>query len=312
MAPGPSSATQSRPLSGLHLLLTYECNYECDHCFVWGGPSQKGTMDTTVIEHILDEAEALGTIQWIYFEGGEPFLYYDDLLHGVRDAKRRGFNVGVVSNAYWAASDDDAAERLQPLAGLIDDLTLSSDGYHSSDQGVNYPDIARRAASRLGVPVDFISVAEPEAADVPGAAGKLPPGESAVLYRGRAAALLAARAGETYWQQLAACPWEDLRHPDRVHIDPLGNLHVCQGISIGNLMEKPLAKIVADYDPDEHPIVGPLLAGGPAELVRRYGLAHLDAYADHCHLCYESRRALRHRFPKELAPDQMYGVGAQT
>ncbi len=27
-------------LTGLHLLLTYKCIYECDHCFVWGSPRQ--------------------------------------------------------------------------------------------------------------------------------------------------------------------------------------------------------------------------------------------------------------------------------
>jgi len=27
-------------LSSLHVLLTYQCNYECDHCFVWGSPRQ--------------------------------------------------------------------------------------------------------------------------------------------------------------------------------------------------------------------------------------------------------------------------------
>jgi hypothetical protein len=50
-----------------------------------------------------------------------------------------------------------------------------------------------------------------------------------------------------------------------------------------------------------------LLDGGPVELVRRYDLAHEDGYADHCHLCYESRRALRPRFTDELTPDQVYG-----
>ncbi len=31
-------------LTGLHLLLTYRCDSECDHCFAWGGPGQEGTM----------------------------------------------------------------------------------------------------------------------------------------------------------------------------------------------------------------------------------------------------------------------------
>ena len=87
MAPDSPKEIQSGPLSGLHLLLTYECNYECDHCFVWGGPSQSGTMTVETIEHILGEAEALGTIEWIYFEGGEAFLYYQILRRGIRSAK---------------------------------------------------------------------------------------------------------------------------------------------------------------------------------------------------------------------------------
>ncbi len=296
------------PLSGLHLLLTYECNYECDHCFVWGGPSQSGTMTAESIEHILAEATATGTIKWIYFEGGEAFLYYPLLCSGARKAKERGFSVGIVTNAYWATTHTDAMEWLKPFAGLIDDLSISSDVYHGGSEGSKYPDIARGAAKQLGIPVDFISVAQPGDAEVAGAAGTLPAGESAVLYRGRAAELLASRVGTKPWEEFTECPWEDLRSPDRVHVDPFGNLHICQGISIGNMLEHPLAEIMAGYDPDAHPIVGPLLAGGPAEIARRYKLDHEDGYADHCHLCYTMRCALRERFPEVLTPDQMYGT----
>lgn len=297
----------SKPLSGLHLLLTYECNHECDHCFVWGAPSQRGTMTVEAIEHILVEATALGTIEWIYFEGGEAFLYYPILRSGIVAARERGFNVGIVSNAYWATTDADAMKWLEPLAGSIDDLSISSDVYHGGDEGSEYPEIARRVAQRLGIPVDFICIARPEATDVPGVAGTLPAGESAVLYRGRAAEVLASRVATKPWERFDECPWENLRHPDRIHVDPFGNLHICQGISIGNILERPLAEITAGYEPDEHPIVGPLLAGGPAEIVRRYDMPHQDGYADHCHLCYKMRCALRARFPDVLLPDQMYG-----
>ncbi|MCP4301467.1 MAG: hypothetical protein GY783_12840 [Gammaproteobacteria bacterium] len=264
------------------------------------------TVDT--IEHILGQAEALGSIEWIYFEGGEAFLYYAILDAGIRLAKESGFKVGIVSNAYWATADTDAIKWLQPFAGLVDDLSISSDAYHGSDASPSHPEIARRAAQQLGIPVDFISVAEPEAADACGAAGQLPAGESAVLFRGRAADVLASRVAAKSWEQFAECPWENLREPERVHVDPFGNLHICQGISIGNLLQRPLSEIMADYDADDHPIVGPLLAGGPAEIVRRYDLAHDDEYADHCHLCYKSRCALRQRFPNVLTPDQMYGT----
>jgi len=307
MVVAASSSISSPPLSGLHLLLTYQCTFECDHCFVWGGPFQTGTMTLDIIDRILDQAGLLGTIEWIYFEGGEAFLYYAILKSGVLRAKERGFKVGIVTNAYWANSEGDALEWLRPLAGSIDDLSISSDSYHGSGDGYTNAETARTAARRLDIPVDFISIAEPEASDVSSAAGTLPAGESAVLYRGRAAEFLASRVPFIAWQQFANCPWEDLRHPQRVHVDPFGHLHICQGISIGNLLERPLTEIVADFRPDEHPIVGPLLDGGPAEIVRRYELTHEDGYADHCHLCYETRRALRSMFPAELTPDQMYG-----
>lgn len=289
MARDASEEIPSSPLSGLHLLLTYECNYECEHCFVWGGPSQTGTMTLETIEHILTQARALGTVEWIYFEGGEAFLYYQILNAGVRSAKASGFKVGIVTNAYWATADTDAMEWLKPFAGLVDDLSISSDAYHGNDESPEYPETARRVAQQLGIPVDFISV-----------------DDSTVMYRGRAAELLASRVETKPWEQFTECPWEDLREPGRVHVDPFGNLHICQGISMGNLLKRSLTEIMGDYDADDHPIVGPLLAGGPAEIVRRYGLAHEDGYADHCHLCYKSRCALRQRFPEVLTPDQMY------
>jgi hypothetical protein len=77
---------------------------------------------------------------------------------------------------------------------------------------------------------------------------------------------------------------------------------------MGSLFEQPLAELVAAYDPQVHPIVGPLLAGGPVALVERYDVPHEEAYVDACHLCYLAREALRERFPKWLTPDQMYGV----
>ena len=302
-----SASTGFSPLSGLHLLMTYECNYDCDHCFVWGGPAQQGTMTDETIRHILGQAGELGTIEWIYFEGGEAFLNYELLCFGVQLAKELGFKVGVVTNAYWATTHAEAVEWLQPFAGAVEDLSISHDAYHGSVDGPQSTHIARQAAEHLDIPVDFIRVAKPEASDVKGVPGQIPAGESAVLYRGRAAEKLALRVPPKPWQQFTECPWEELRHPERVHVDAFGNLHICQGISIGNLFEHPLTEILRDYNPDTHPIVGPLLAGGPVELVNRYGLPHQPGYADACHLCYLSRCKLRDRFRDILTPDQMYG-----
>lgn len=293
-------------LTGLHLLLSYKCNLACDHCFVWGSPWQQGTMTIANVREILRQGQELGTVTSIYFEGGEPFLYYAVLLTGMREAKAIGYKVGIVSNDYWANDVTDALEWLRPLAGLIDDFSISSDLFHWSADNQRRADNTIAAAQQLDIPIGIISIADPErAAPV---TGQILIGESGIMYRGRAAEQLAPKASQHSWAGFTECPYENLRDPGRVHVDPLGHVHVCQGISMGNMFETPLRDLVVNFDPDAHPITGPLLNGGPAALVTRYDLAHKETYADACHLCYASRAALRDRFPETLAPDQMYGV----
>ena len=295
-------------LSGLHLLLTYECNYECDHCFVWGSPWQTGTMTLDNIRQILAQAVELGTINSIYFEGGEPFLYYPIMLQGIREAVDQGFKVGIVTNSYWATEVDDAFVWLGNLEGLIQDLSVSSDLYHGSEELFRKAQNACQAAEKLEIPIGVISVAQPEVSDAVSAIGQLPPGQSSVMYRGRAAEKLVPLAEKRPWQEYTDCPYEDLREPGRVHLDPLGHVHICQGISLGNVFQTSLKEICELYDPDTHPITSPLLEGGPAEFIRRFDLPYNDGYADACHLCYEARKKLRDRFPDILTPNQMYGV----
>ena len=294
-------------LTGLHFLTTYQCNYECDHCFVWGSPWQNGTMTIQQIREILRQAKDTGTVEWIYYEGGEPFLYYAVLLQVVPEAAEMGFKVGLVSNSYWATSDEDAELWLKPFAGSVQDLSVSSDLYHYDVKLSQQAESATAAAEKLGIPVGVISVAQPEDLNAVGGVGQLPLGDSAVLYHGRAAEKLAPKAAKHPWDQFTECPYEDLREPGRIHVDPLGYLHICQGITIGNLFENPLREICENYDPDSHPITGLLLEAGPVALVRRYDLPHREAYADACELCYEARTQLRAQYPAELAPDQVYG-----
>lgn len=299
-------------LSGLHLLFTYRCLFECDHCFVWGSPRQAGTMTLSKIRRVLDSAEEVDTVEWIYFEGGESFLYYPVVLRGIQAAAAKGYKVGIVTNAYWATDVNDALEWLRPLGELVSDLSISGDLYHGSDENDRRVRNAVAAAERLGIPVATMHIVQPEAMQGTSADVRRPEGEFAVRFRGRAAEKLVAKAGRRPWTEFTTCPCEELRDPDRVHLDPDGHVHVCQGISAGNVFRESLKTICEAYDPDSHPVIGPLLEGGPAELVRRYGLPHEESYADACHLCYEARCALRTRFPDVLTPDQMYGVPEGT
>lgn len=296
-------------LNSLHLMLTYRCDLACAHCFAWGAPTQTGTMTTKQVDRVLKQGRDLGTIGSVYFEGGEPFLSYEVLCRGVTLGKSFGWQTGIVSNGLWAVDRETADRFLAPLATALDQLFLSRDRYHGGPRQSLRVDHARASAERYGITVYEIAVgaAELGASDV--GVGQLPPGESAVMFRGRAAARLARRAPHASWRRFDRCPHEALANPGRVHVDPLGYVHLCQGIALGNVFDTPLAKLFADYRPERHPIVGPLLDGGPIALAQRHAVPHDDAYADACHFCDAVRRQLRERFPELLVPDQMYGVG---
>ena len=291
-------------LSGLHILLTYQCTRECEHCFVWGSPRQRGVLNAGQIEQILNQAKEAG-VESVYFEGGEPFIYYDSLVSGVQTAAGMGLSVGIVSNAYWATSVAKAAECLQPFAGILSDLTVSSDLYHCDEVLSEETQNAIVAAKWLKIPTGMISIAKPDE-DAAQTHGQIKD-QAAVMYRGRAAVMFAPSAEQHPWNEFTQCPHEDLREPGRIHLDPFGNLHICQGIVIGNVFEKPLKEICESYDADAQPICGPLLGAGPVALVSEYNLPHESNYADACDLCYEARLALRGHFPELLKPDPMYG-----
>lgn len=297
-------------LSGLHLLLTTRCLFSCDHCFVWGSPDQQDVFSMAKIREIYKQARALGTVEWIYLEGGEPFLYYPILLQAAREAADLGFRVGIVTNGYWATSKQDALDWLDPFAGIVQDLSVSTDLFHYDELISPQSRHALAAAHELDIPMGTIVCERPEEGMTrTGDQAGEPVEGGAIMYRGRAAVMLAPDKADLSWDGFNKCPHERLDDPGRVHIDPTGEVHLCQGISIGNLFEQPLNRLMENYDPEMHPIVGPLLTSGPTGLVHTYKLQHAEKYADACHLCYDARIQLRDQFPMVLRPDSIYGVG---
>ncbi|NIR87125.1 radical SAM protein [Candidatus Bathyarchaeota archaeon] len=300
-------------LKGVHLLLTYRCDAECDHCFVWGSPSATGVMTFKDALAILSEAKKLDTVNYISIEGGEPFLFYPIMIKAMREALKLGFHVELLSNCYWATSVEDAVEWLLPVAETGNtELSLSSDLFHADSWELEEVKNAVKAAKKLGIPVGVLSVKDPRAkVPCPSEIEGAKVGLSELMYRGRAASKLLQDADKKSWIEFTKCPYEDLENPERVHVDPYGHVHVCQGISIGNALQQPFSEIIRAYDSLSHPIIGLLVKGGPALLVREFDLPHGRFYADGCHLCYDCRLHLKSRFPSILAPGQMYGEGLE-
>jgi organic radical activating enzyme len=297
------------PITELDLLLTYKCNLQCDHCFVFGSPEAKGVMKLKDIDNILNQAQKTRTIQWIYVEGGEPVLYYPILLHALRQARKHGFKTGFITNSYWATSVEDAKEWLKPIAQIgIQDAIVSDDTFHYAKDEENLAKHAIQACKELSIPTSSIRIEDPKRYMKQKEWKGKPVTEGAVLFKGRPAQKLVEGLPRKPWNTFNKCLDEDFSNQKRVHIDPLGYAQVCQGVTIGNIKNKPLDRLFKEFNPYEHPICGPILKGGPAELVRTYHVPHEKNYVDECHLCYSTRLKLRKKFPTILAPDQMYGT----
>jgi MoaA/NifB/PqqE/SkfB family radical SAM enzyme len=272
------------------------------------GPHAAGTFTIQQVDHILKEAIKIGTVNMVYFEGGEPTLYYPLLLESIKRAHQYGLQVGIVSNAYGALSEEDARLWLEPLAEAgLSVLSVSDDQFHFGDEKETPASIARKVGEQLGLTSFPICIDPPEIQDDPeGEKGAAVIGGGA-KFRGRAADTLTEGLPRRPWSELQECPDEDLMTPSRVHVDPFGNIHICQGISIGNLWNEPLSKIMAEYHPDQHPICGPLHRNGPAGLIKELGLSPEETYVDECHACYSLRREMLDQYPEYLAPRQVYG-----
>jgi hypothetical protein len=297
-------------LSEIHFLLTYRCNFECEHCFLYCSPWSEGTFTIQQVEDVLEDALKIGTIDTIYFEGGEPTLYYSLLVESIRRANQKGFKVGMVSNAYGALAEEDAHLLLDPLveAGLSE-LAVSNDEFHFGDVGDNPASIAEKVGQDLNLISYAICIDPPEVIENPDPESK---GQSVIgggaMFRGRAADQLTEGLPLRPWKEFVECPHEELVNPSRVHVDSFGNIHICQGISIGNFWERPLSEIMADYKAEDHPICGPLIRKGPAGLIGELNLTPAEGYVDECQACFFLRRGLMDRYPDVLTPRQVYGV----
>ena len=142
------------------------CVYECDHCFVFSGPRRTDVFTLAKFKDVLAQAKNVPSIDSVFFEGGEPILYYSLLREGIRLARRNGFDCGIVTNGYWATSLEDAKLVLKPLveAGLSL-VQVSSDEFHGDEASQELAKTACDAAASLGCDASLISCQLPGDSD---------------------------------------------------------------------------------------------------------------------------------------------------
>ncbi len=113
------------------LIYTLTCPLACRDCINSSSPKAKGKMEPAVASEYLRTIAQYS--KGVCFTGGEPLLYYNEVLPLIREAKALGLVVTLVTGAGWVRVNKAhiARERIFALkdAGL-DALFISWDVYH--------------------------------------------------------------------------------------------------------------------------------------------------------------------------------------
>ena len=118
-------------LSNFGLMLTYRCTAACPRCVVEAGPHRTEEMRLDQATDWIRQARTYrdGHVVGLALTGGEPFYILDKLTRVVELARAEGFLISVVTNAYWAASEEAALDVLGGLPA-IQMVSISTDAYH--------------------------------------------------------------------------------------------------------------------------------------------------------------------------------------
>lgn len=143
----------------LVLLLTEQCNAECDICALCCSPRTKANMELEQAYDYIEQASRIDDFQYVCITGGEPFLYYNDLIKLIKKAKSLNFKIAVTTNGFWGKTKEDSKEIVKSLidAGLTR-MDLSVDEFHSKYIPYDYVKNVLSASYELNLNVEISSV----------------------------------------------------------------------------------------------------------------------------------------------------------
>jgi len=254
----------------------------------------------------------------LHIAGGEPFIYYDRLLAIVQAAGEVGMTplLMVETNAFWCRSRELAKERFEELkrAGMLR-IFFSADVYHQEYVPIEYVHIGIEAAKKV-FGENNVPIRHERFVEAPQAISNIPDAIQNISER------MAGRAAEELARYLKHKPVESFTHincerelhphqMEQVHLDPDGLVFPskCAGIIFVNAKEQSLSETMKAGEYAHNPLMDILIRKGPIGLLalaEEHGYVPKAGYVSKCHLCHETRTALRQYYPEFLGPEAVY------
>lgn len=130
---------------------TNKCTASCSSCCMDCSPNQNTHLNLDVILSTIDGLNELG-IKVLLISGGEPFIYYDEVLQMLQRGKKYGMLLSLNTNAYWCTSLKIATDKLRELKNNgLTNIISSLDIYHQKYISVDNVKNLMYAAKEIGV-----------------------------------------------------------------------------------------------------------------------------------------------------------------
>lgn len=288
--------------NSLVLIPSNHCNITCRHCAPECGPVRKQPWDVPLLKQCITDAGRIASLgKTVHLAGGEPFLYFPQMLDVARHARQSGFTCSVVTNGFWAVNADRASRMISSLAEAgLNRVELSTDVFHQEHIPVETVRRAIRVLKSAGVCVVLRVVTSQ----------KHPVDETLRQFRAEdldrveiagSPVVPVGRARETVPREewyLSPCGSEGACYTLlNLTVRPDGSVFPCcagsetnPALSLGNLYQSSLDAVVQAAE--WNVVVKKLVQQGPAAffpILKEAGLGHKirPQYTNICHLCTE-------------------------
>ncbi len=304
------------------LLFTYRCTIACKHCLFSCSPKQPNIC-ASLEDSVKFLKQLRATDRVIHIAGGEPMMYYHQLLKICKMAQEHGCSPHFFeTNASWCINDEITRKRYEEMrnTGIIG-IYISADPYHQAF----VPPIRRFRAYKIAVEIfgrENVSAAELSIEQLSEYRNIGQNEERLKEFVIENTPKLIGRAGEKLAPFCMDRPIESLAYDHlwlsgsldkgcavefngksmwEIHIDPYGNIQTCCGIIIGNANKKPLSEwMEQDFD-TKNKLIQTVKEEGPFGLLKlaiKHGYKPKEGYPQKCNLCWEVRKYLRPFFPE--------------
>ena len=250
-------------LFNIGFLITYKCQISCPHCILEAGPHRKEEMKREDIFNWIEQTARYRDrhIKTACITGGEPFYDIKKLKELFSLLYSNGLLPSVVTNAFWAESMEIALQILKEMPELKV-ISVSTDEYHQSQISFEKVKNALLAAKELGLVYDT-AVCTEDKNDLE--YKKLLDQLEKIIDKKKINTVLTFPAGRALkkiepdkYEMVDEAPIGACSSANTPTIFPNGNVFACIGpvidlsidhpLYLGNLNEKPLAKILDEAE----------------------------------------------------------------